>query len=176
MARLYTRGGDSGFTVAFFKGSPLGRVPKSHPLVEALGSLDEANSFIGLARALLPEGEGEVGEVLRWLQKLLFDVGFSITSSEVRVGEGDVARMEELIDRFYGEPLRRFILPSGPPAAAALHVARSVLRRAERRLVGLRDHGLEVDSIVLKAVNRAGDLLFALAIYLARRHGGLEEV
>ncbi len=177
MGRLYTRSGDSGSTTCFFAGKPL-RVPKSHPVVEALGSIDEAVSFIGLARSFLP-GDGiygEAGGVLGWLQRLLFNVGFSLSTGEARVSEGDVRRMEELIDRYYGEPLRRFILPSGPPYIAGLHVARAVLRRAERKLVAAMGEGFSVDPVVLKAVNRASDLLFAIAISLARAEGVLEEV
>lgn len=178
---LYTRSGDKGETWCFGigEGGKPARVPKDHPLIEFLGALDEANSFVGLARSFLSGNgmEGELGEALRWLQRMLFNIGFSISSRKPLVGEDDVSRLEMLADKFYGEPLRRFVLPYGSPKVAALHVARSVLRRAERRLVAAaREEGVEIDETVFKAVNRASDFLFAAAIYLARLEGSLEEV
>jgi len=168
LGRLYTRSGDDGFTY----GAPGVRLPKSHPLIEFYGSLDEANSMIGLARSLLLREAPEYDGVLKRLQELLFRVGFSVTSGRLMVGEGDVRELEELVDRYYGEPLKTFILPSGPPGVAALHVARTLVRKAERRLVALKTGGfMDVDPVLLKTLNRLSDALFALALHASRKLG-----
>ncbi|MCE4603420.1 MAG: cob(I)yrinic acid a,c-diamide adenosyltransferase [Aeropyrum sp.] len=175
---LYTRTGDEGITWCFFgEGKPV-RVPKDHPVLEFYGALDEANSFIGLARSSLASYglEGEIDKALERLQRLLFNIGFSLTPRGRRVSEDDVEELEKLSDRFYGEPLRRFVLPYGSLKVSSLHVARSVLRRAERRLVTLKREGYSVDPLLIKLLNRASDMLFAAAIALARQEGSISEV
>ena len=168
MGRLYTRSGDDGFTY----GMAGVRVPKSHPLIEFYGALDEANSMIGFARSLLLRDSPEYDDELRYFQELLFRVGFSLTSGEPRIGDDDVRRLEEIVDRYYGEPLRTFILPSGPPGVAALHVARSVVRRAERRLVALKVNGvMDVNPVLLRVLNRLSDALYAIALHATRKLG-----
>ncbi len=179
MAPLYTRSGDKGTTLCFALGSGgrPARVSKSHPLIEFLGALDEANSFIGLARSLLKlEGFTELDEPLRRIQRILFNVGFTISSGELRSSEDELEELESYADRFYGEALRRFVLPYGGPGGSALHVARTVVRRAERRLVAVMESGFNVDPLLLKILNRASDALFAMAVYVARKKGVLEEV
>ena len=176
--RLYTRLGDDGttFCLALGSGRPV-RVPKSHPLIELLGTIDEANSMLGLARAYARvEGLDELDGDLRWMQRLLFNVGFSITTGEARVSDEDVRRLESLADKYYGEALRRFVLPSGGLTASSLHVARAMVRRAERRMVSAVEKGFKLDNILLKTMNRASDALFAMAVYAARKSGKLEEV
>ncbi len=176
--RLYTRTGDEGTTLCFAlgEGGRPARVSKSHPLIEFLGALDEANSYLGLARVYAAEeGLGDVAEDLLWMQRLLFNVGFSV-SGQLRVSEGDVRRLEEITDKYYAEPLRRFVIPGGTRASAHLHVARAVVRRAERRLVAAVEQGFKVEPVLLKALNRASDALFAMAVYAARRAGALEEL
>jgi len=176
--RLYTRTGDQGETLCFAlgEGGKPARVSKSHPLIEFLGALDEANSFIGLARLhATDEGLGDVAEDLLWMQRLLFNVGFSL-AGQPRVGEDDVRRLEEITDKYYGEPLRRFIIPGGTKASAHLHVARSIVRRAERRLVAAAEEGVKVDPVLFRVLNRASDALFAMAVYAARKAGALEEL
>ncbi|WP_232502354.1 cob(I)yrinic acid a,c-diamide adenosyltransferase [Aeropyrum camini] len=177
---LYTRSGDSGETWCFALGEggkPV-RVPKDHPLIEFLGTLDEANSLIGLARSFLSSKglDARVNGDLKWIQRLLFNVGFTLSSREPKVAEEDLEKLERIADSYYGEPLRRFILPAGSPKVAALHTARTAVRRAERRLVSAVKSGITVDPLVLKIINRASDALFAMAIALARAEGGLEEV
>ncbi|MEM0366478.1 MAG: cob(I)yrinic acid a,c-diamide adenosyltransferase [Acidilobaceae archaeon] len=173
MGKLYTRSGDNGYTYA-----RLGeRVPKSHPLIEFYGALDEANSMIGLARSLLDQLTKEYDNELRYAQSLLFRVGFSITGRELKVSEDDVKILEDICDKYYSEPLRKFILPGGPPGVAALHVARTLVRRAERKLVNLRESGFEVDSLLIKVLNRLSDALFATALHATRKLGySLEEI
>ena len=168
MGKLYTRSGDDGFTY----GLAGVRIPKSHPLIEFYGALDEANSMLGLARSLLARDMPEYDDDLRFFQLLLFRIGYSITSGDPRVSEDDVRRLEEIVDKYYGEPLRAFIIPGGPPGVAALHVARSFVRRAERRLVALKVEGYhEFDTVLIKALNRLSDAIFAIALHASRRAG-----
>ncbi len=168
MGKLYTRSGDDGFTY----GLAGVRIPKSHPLIEFYGALDEANSMLGLARSLLARDMPEYDGDLRFFQLLLFRIGFSVTARDPRVSEDDVRRLEEIVDKYYGEPLRAFIIPGGPPGVAALHVARSFVRRAERRLVALKVEGYhEFDTVLIKALNRLSDAIFAIALHASRKAG-----
>jgi cob(I)alamin adenosyltransferase len=170
--KIYTRTGDSGDT-GLFGG---GRVPKDDPRVATYGTVDEANSAIGLARAqlqpavleALPAFDDHLAEV----QSLLFDLGADLatpldvkTREYVRpIDQADVDRLERLIDQYdAGLPtLRQFVLPAGTAAAAALHLARSVARRAEREAVTLARLD-SVNDIAVVFLNRLSDLLFVLA-------------
>ncbi len=166
--KIYTKTGDSG-TTGLFGG---GRISKSHPRIEAYGTVDELNASLGLALALWPEGSGleDLRAYLTDLQKQLFVVGADLatpldSSAEVpRISAADVASLEEQIDRIQDtlKPLRAFVLPAGSSAAAALHVARTVCRRAERRVVELAD-AEPVTREVTVFLNRLADLLFVLA-------------
>lgn len=168
MGRLYTRSGDDGFTYGLVGV----RVPKSHPLIEFYGALDEANSMLGFARSVLGRDMPEYDGDLMFFQLLLFRIGFSVTARDPKVSEDDVRRLEDIVDKYYGEPLRAFIVPGGPPGIAALHVARSFVRRAERMLVALKVDGVvDFDAVLLKALNRLSDALFALALHASRRAG-----
>ena len=172
--KIYTKGGDAGDT-GLFDGS---RVSKSHERVDAYGEVDELNASLGLARSLLTESGGDLDAELEILQRDLFALG-ALLADPRRDGEdpaareqGDrlalreqrVAEMEALIDRWEDEltPLRNFILPAGVPSAAALHVARTVARRAERALTPLVQGGAG-HPIALAYVNRLSDLLFVAA-------------
>lgn len=170
---LYTRTGDKGETFCRIAG---GRVPKDHPAIEFLGTLDEAVSYLGLARSLMPPWLGEVSRDIAIIQDILFHVGIHLSGGK-RVIEGKhVEWLEAVTDKYYGKyPLKHFILPGGPSPAAALHVARTVVRRAERRLTTLKRQGFEVDDVLLKTVNRASDALFAMAVYVARSMGYKDE-
>jgi cob(I)alamin adenosyltransferase len=171
---IYTRSGDDGYTYCVALG---GRVPKDHPLIEFNGVLDEAVSAIGLARSLLPPEAGEADRDLEIIQRILFALAASVSRRE-GAPQKAVSVLESMVDKYFGEPLRHFILPGGSPAASAVHLARTLVRRAERRLVEasrLLPGG--VHPSVLKVINRASDALFAIAVYIARRHGkGLERV
>lgn len=183
--KVYTRTGDDG-TTALFGG---GRVPKDDPRVAAYGAVDEANSALGLARAALaaePEGSPlrALDADLQAVQSLLFDLGADLatpldakTRSYVTpVDAEDVARLERLIDAYSEElpELRSFVLPAGTPAAAALHLARAVVRRAERDTLTLSRRE-PVNPQALVALNRLSDLLFTLA-RVANVRAGVEEV
>jgi len=161
LTRIYTRGGDRGDT-SLGSGE---RVSKADPRIEAYGSVDELNSVLGLALARgVPE---EFGPWLERIQQELFDLGADLsvptddTRERLRMREEDVRRLEELCDRVNDrlEPLRSFVLPGGTEAAALLHVARTVCRRAERCAVQLDD----VNPQALAYLNRLSDLLFILA-------------
>jgi cob(I)alamin adenosyltransferase len=176
--KIYTRTGDGGET-ALFDGT---RVSKSDPRVDAYGDVDELNAMIGLARA--SGADAVVGERLAALQHDLFALGARLADPSVRIagrvrkaaiGEEDVRRLESWIDATDAElePLRRFILPGGSPVAAALHVARAICRRAERRIVSLGEEA--VDAALLAYVNRLSDLLFVLA-RLANARAGVPDV
>ncbi len=168
MTKIYTRTGDSGET-GLFGGK---RVPKDDLRVSAYGTVDELNAMLGAARAADPGAE--IDAVLERLQHHLLDLGAelatpptaapSATSHARHVMPEWVTGLERDIDRFEAAlpPLRQFILPGGTPAAAALHLARTVARRAERRIVTLAARE-PVNPDVLKYVNRLSDLLFVLA-------------
>lgn len=162
--KIYTRMGDSGQT------SLLGgkRVRKDDPGIEAYGTVDELNAVLGLVRAeQLPR---EIDALLARVQNELFELGAELATPEgsahsrQRITDRHAADMEEAIDQWEVvlKPLRQFILPGGTPAAAGLHLARTVCRRAERRVVALRDSS-PVSDAVLVYLNRLSDLLFVLA-------------
>ena len=165
LTRIYTRAGDAGET-SLGEGS---RVSKSDPRIEAYGTVDELNSFIGLALSGgLPD---QVAEWLEQVQNDLFDVGADLCvpleddrRERLRVTRGQVERLEELCDLVNErlEPLKSFVLPGGTEAASRLHVARAVCRRAERRSVALA-RAQSVNPEALAYLNRLSDLLFILA-------------
>jgi cob(I)alamin adenosyltransferase len=174
--KIYTRTGDAGET-SLFDGT---RVQKSEPLVDAYGEVDELNACLGLARAsgADPEVDAELVRIQRDLFALgaqLADPGEKLAARVTKavLGDDDVARLEQAIDRFEAglPPLRRFILAGGSPAGAALHVARAVCRRAERRMVALEP---AVDGVLLRYINRLSDLLFVLARSVNHRAGAAE--
>jgi cob(I)alamin adenosyltransferase len=163
--KIYTRTGDAGET-SLFDGT---RVKKHDGRVDAYGEVDETNAWLGLARS--PAIDADLDAEIVLLQRDLFALGAQLADPADRIadrvtkaalGDADVARLERLIDRLETElpPLRRFILAGGTPAGAALHVARTVCRRAERRIVALDP---AVDPVLLRYVNRLSDLLFVLA-------------
>jgi cob(I)alamin adenosyltransferase len=169
MVKIYTRTGDTGET------SLLGglRVRKDDHRIEAIGSIDETNAALGVVRVeLMRSGVAPAGldDLLTTIQHRLFDGGAELASpgaaprSVNSLSDGDVATLETEIDRWDAalEPLRKFILPGGSAAAAQLHLARCVCRRAERRLVELAATE-PVRGELVRYVNRLSDLLFVLA-------------
>ena len=165
--KIYTRTGDEG-TTALSTGA---RVAKSDLRIAAYGTVDETNACIGLARICTAEAEHEtVDSVLARIQNDLFDLGADLSTPEdgsetpaLRIVEAQVKRLEAEIDALNEglAPLRSFVLPGGSPAAAALHLARTVCRRAERLMVELSAGEEEtVGEPALKYINRLSDLLF----------------
>jgi cob(I)alamin adenosyltransferase len=171
LSRIYTRTGDDGSTGL---GDGM-RVPKEHLRVEAYGTVDEANSAIGvvLALAALP---ADIAAALTDVQHDLFDLGGELCIPGHRAITAQYTeRLEQTLDRFNANlpPLKDFILPGGGPAAAACHLARTVARRAERRVWALA----RVENVapeVPQYLNRLSDLLFVIARVLARHENGSE--
>jgi cob(I)alamin adenosyltransferase len=169
MPRIYTKTGDDGTTGLLFGG----RVSKADPVPEACGTLDEAVAALGLARALASDARFEEG-VLR-VQRELFVLGADLAtnpSERARLEPGVSLVTPEMVDRLetwidelvLAHPLpESFVVPGANPVSATLDVARAIVRRAERRVVELRDVGAEVNEAVLRYLNRLSDLLFVLA-------------
>ena len=174
--RIYTKTGDSGET-GLFGG---GRVPKDHLRVAAYGDVDELNSAIGLVRATEPVAF--VDQLLETIQRDLFSLGGHLATPDpekvkqalekAELTADRVASFEKAIDQADQElpPLRAFVLPAGTPKAAALHLARTVCRRAERSVVSL-SHQEAVPELFLVYLNRLSDLLFTLARLANHRDG-----
>ncbi len=162
LSKIYTRTGDDG-TTGLGDGS---RTPKDSNRIEALGSIDELNSCIGqLLSHNLPE---EIDQCLFEVQHTLFDLGGEICIPEFRMVEADrVEALEKNLDEFNRdlEPLKEFILPGGTPAASICHSARSICRRAERRVHTLAQDE-DVSDVSRQYINRLSDLLFVMARYL----------
>ena len=178
--KIYTRGGDAGAT-SLGSGE---RVPKHALRITAYGNVDETNAAIGMARIHLGGQPAVVEAMLARIQNDLFDLGADLTVPErgdavgkpaLRVTQAQVDRLETEIDRLNEElqPLRSFVLPGGTAGAAALHVARTVCRRAERGIVELAAQPDEpVSDAALKYVNRLSDLLFVMSRYVNDRGAG----
>jgi cob(I)alamin adenosyltransferase len=171
LSKIYTRTGDDG-TTGLGDGS---RVPKDDERVDAYGTVDEANSAIGLVLAVpgLPE---PVTQCLTEIQHDLFDLGGELCIPGHRIIQADhVDRLEQTLDRFNDDlpPLKDFILPGGGPATAACHLARTIARRAERRVWTLAKTQ-PVAPEVTQYLNRLSDLLFVLARVIVRHERGTE--
>ncbi|MBI1199623.1 MAG: cob(I)yrinic acid a,c-diamide adenosyltransferase [Phenylobacterium sp.] len=167
--RIYTRTGDAG-TTRLASGAS---VSKSHLRVEAYGAVDEANACLGLAR-LHTVGDSELDPMLARIQNELFDLGADLATPArsdeaegvvLRILDSQVARLEDEIDLLNGRlpDLKSFVLPGGTPAAAALHLARTVARRAEREAVRLVEAGEAVGGPAMRYLNRLSDFLFVAA-------------
>lgn len=163
--RIYTKTGDRGQTSVIG-----GRVRKDDAQVEAYGTIDELNSFVGQAASLLQDDRfKDLREQLAVVGQELFDCGSDlaytpVTQQAYKTHSAMTERLELWIDRLEADnpPLERFILPGGSPPAAALHICRTVCRRAERRVVALTDTA-EVNPEVLKYLNRLSDYFFSAA-------------
>jgi cob(I)alamin adenosyltransferase len=178
--RIYTKTGDAGET-GLFDGT---RVSKADPRVEAYGDVDEVNAWLGLVRAQLPGPE--IDALLDRIQRDLFALGSVLADPRHRIAArvekaaidaGDVTRLEQAIDALEASlpKLRRFILPGGSPAGAMLHLARTVCRRAERRIVALSAAGQDgIEPVAITYMNRLSDLLFVMARAANQRAGASE--
>ncbi|HXG59340.1 MAG TPA: cob(I)yrinic acid a,c-diamide adenosyltransferase [Thermoanaerobaculia bacterium] len=167
--KIYTRTGDRGET-SLLGGS---RVVKNDPRIEAYGTVDELNSFIGVARAAWPASP--IDDELHRVQSDLFTIGAFLAAPNGRfetAPRARIAQIESAIDAMEREltPLTNFILPGGSPAAASLHVARTVCRRAERLVVALDDASAPMETTIAY-LNRLSDYLFVAARFANARHG-----
>ncbi len=173
--KIYTKTGDKGETGLF--GGP--RVRKDDPRIESYGDVDELNAVLGLVRSFKPPHEAD--QELKKIQNDLFDIGAVLATPDRKrlqgkagsfVGAEDVSFLEKSIDRMEADlpPLQTFVLPGGAGAAAALHLARTVCRRAERRIVSLSARE-EVGAEILIYMNRLSDYLFVLARWINQKTG-----
>ena len=173
MVKIYTKKGDDGTTSLWYGG----RVPKHHRRTDAYGTLDEASSALGVARALCGPGEAELAADILRLQDYIFIAGAELATAPEAAGRLEdgvsrttaamVAELEALIDRYMSEVdlPPQFVIPGGNQLSAQLDVARTVVRRAERRISELAAAGELADETVIHFVNRASDLVFAMARY-----------
>ena len=178
LTRIYTKTGDDGTTAL----GDMSRTSKNDPRLEAYANVDEANSSIGVALALGQISDNGVIKLLVRIQNDLFDVGADLCTPVVdepkieplRVLESQITYLEEQIDHYNASltELRSFVLPSGTPASALLHVSRTVVRRAERSTWhAIHSFGAGVNPLTAKYLNRCSDLLFVLARYLNKEAG-----
>lgn len=183
LTKIYTRTGDDG-TTALGTGA---RLPKNALRISAYGTVDELNATLGVARLHVPSEPAEIASVdtaLSRIQNDLFDLGADLcvpdTGEELpyeplRMSEDQATWLEGEIDRMNAElkPLTSFVLPGGTPAAAALHVSRTVCRRAERLIVGLAaTPGEHVSAATLKYINRLSDFLFVASRFVNDKGAG----
>jgi cob(I)alamin adenosyltransferase len=170
LTRIYTKTGDDGTTSL----GDMSRTSKNDPRLEAFATVDEANSFIGVAISYTEDVE--ICNILLQVQNDLFDVGADLCTpvidspkvTPLRVTEAQIAYLEQKIDKFNAalSPLRSFVLPSGTKASAHLHVARTVVRRAERcTWHAIHQFGEGVSILTAKYLNRLSDFLFVVARY-----------
>jgi len=171
--KIYTRTGDDG-TTGVLGGE---RLAKSDPRIESIGSVDELNAALGVARAA--DAAGWLAVEMAAIQRQLFTLGSELAATDpaardklARIADADVADTEARIDRLEKDlpQLKNFVLPAGCPLAAQLHVARTVCRRAERRVVALRRQA-DVEPRLVRYLNRLADLLFVMARWCNRRAG-----
>lgn len=178
--KIYTKTGDAGDT-GLFGG---GRVSKDHPRVQAYGSVDELNASLGMARAVEPMPR--IDDLLLPIQRDLFSLGALLATPDAgkmrehldkaQLGDARIEELERAIDIGESElePLRAFILPGGTVKAAALHLSRTICRRAERNVISM-SRTEPLPPVVVIYLNRLSDLLFVLARVAARRAGAPEE-
>ncbi len=165
--KIYTKTGDKG-TTSLIGGT---KVPKSHLRIEAYGTVDELNSYIGLCKDLLTDLQGQ--KILLEVQDRLFTIGSSLACDPIKepkmripdLIETDVELLEKEMDRMNETvpPMKSFILPGGHPTLSQLHIARCICRRAERCCVRLELENLEEETIIIKYLNRLSDYLFVLS-------------
>ncbi|MDR2718977.1 MAG: cob(I)yrinic acid a,c-diamide adenosyltransferase [Treponema sp.] len=155
---ITTKTGDDGYT-DIIRGK---RLPKNHPILECLGTIDELNAFLGDAKAAL--GDNPAAEIIEKIQKNLFTLMGVIAGMPVPAGGMGEEYLVNLIEKLESElpPFASFVVPGANPASAKLHVARTVCRRVERRMIGL-GFDTETEAAIVPYINRLSDLLFLLA-------------
>ena len=165
--KIYTKTGDKGQT-SLATGQ---RVSKTDKRIEAYGTADERNSFVGLLRVQLPENEE-----LSWIQNRLFDLGACLAGATLRIEDDDIAQIERWIDRMQDQvpPLKAFVLPAGNEATCRAHVCRTVARRLERAMLACDNHDKWQKELMF--VNRLSDYFFVLARYASFCANVSEEV
>lgn len=168
--KIYTGAGDRGETNLVG-----GRFRKDDPKVEAIGEIDELNASIGLAISF--QNDKRIIDILRDVQNKLFTVGAELSAlsgKTPKITENHVKDMERQMDSFEIGEIKKFILPNGTKSSVFLHSARTIARRAERRVVNLAKSE-SINENLLKYLNRLSSLLFVLSIYVNKKEGGEEE-
>lgn len=166
--KIYTKGGDKGMTSLFDNK----RVAKNSTRVESYGTVDELNSHLGLARTLIKDKK--ISSTIKMIQRELFDLAGELATSDQekfseKIDQSNIEGLEttidELLDEMNQKQLSKFIIPGSNSASAALHIARTVCRRAERRIISLADEE-EIREDILKYINRLSDLIYSMARYI----------
>jgi cob(I)alamin adenosyltransferase len=176
--KIYTKTGDKG-TTSLIGGT---KVSKAHLRIEAYGTVDELNSYIGLCKDLLGDNNGN--KVLQEIQDRLFTIGAALACDPEKetkmkipdLKEEDITLLEQEIDKMNEQlpPMKSFILPGGHPTISHVHITRCICRRAERCCVRLEAEQNEVEPIIIKYLNRLSDYLFVLARYTAHQINAAE--
>jgi cob(I)alamin adenosyltransferase len=176
--KIYTKTGDKG-TTSLIGGT---KVPKSHLRIEAYGTIDELNSYLGLCRDLIQLSS--IQHTILEIQDRLFTIGSSLACDPIKeprmripdLKPEDIELLEKEIDHMTEAlpPMKTFILPGGHPLVSHIHIARCIARRAERACVRLELESLEVEPLILQYLNRLSDYLFMLARFQARELGADE--
>jgi cob(I)alamin adenosyltransferase len=169
---IYTRSGDKGKTGLYASDK---RISKNSPIIHALGSIDEANTFLGLAVAFIKDKE--LASKITKIQRRLFEVGAILAGAKIRIGENLAGQMEKEIDGMDKKlpKLTHFVLPGGGKGGSLLFMARTFIRRAERKVVALSKKE-KVAPVVLIYLNRLSDYVFTLARYFNFKEGRKEEI
>lgn len=169
---LYTGKGDGGTSKTFGDGKE--REPKNAKVFEALGSLDELNSLLGVCKVKAGKAGGEL---LAGVQQSLFIIQAELAGADKKLGQEKVAELEKLVNQIEGKlpPIKSFLLPGGTELSAFLDYARTVARRAERRVVAIADSGVKISKPILVYLNRLSSFLYALARLINNRSGIIEE-
>jgi len=171
--RIYTRQGDDGYT----RGLSKDRIPKDDPIFEAIGTIDELNSYLGVVRSILSIDKDDISELIKKIQSRLLDLNTELLArffdkidkfNKYFITDDDVKYLEDYIDKFSENipKLNEFILPAGSKVATHLHYARTICRRAERRVVALINKISFKNSKIIPYLNRLSDLLYTLARYV----------
>ena len=174
LTKIYTRTGDKG-TTSLGGGT---RVPKTHARIEAIGTVDELNTWMGLLISELKDCQilrHKLQKPLEFIQHRLFDVGGELAMPGYQlIRQEFVTYLEEVLDEFNEglPPLKNFILPGGSRLACHCHMVRTVSRRAERRVIAAKEVGEEINAPLLQFLNRLSDLMFVLGRVTARQSGG----
>ncbi|GAA4649439.1 cob(I)yrinic acid a,c-diamide adenosyltransferase [Kistimonas scapharcae] len=174
LTKIYTRTGDKG-TTSLGGGT---RVPKTHARIEAIGSVDELNAWMGMLICELKDCQilrHKLQKPLEFIQHRLFDVGGELAMPGYQlIRQEFVTYLEEVLDEFNEglPPLKNFILPGGSRLACHCHMVRTVSRRAERRVIAAKEAGEEINAPLLQFLNRLSDLMFVLGRVTARQSGG----
>ncbi len=174
LSTIYTRTGDKG-TTSLGEGT---RVAKTHPRIEAIGAVDELNSWVGMLVQELKDtcpADDRLHKPVQTLQHRLFDVGGELAMPGYQVIQAHfVTELETTLDEFNKElpPLKNFVLPGGSRLACLCHMCRTVSRRAERQVIAAKEAGEAINAPLLQFLNRLSDLLFVLARHAARQWEG----